>query len=67
MKVVARCWHCNKPFSGMNHPDRLTGGYWFSEIEIEPGRKVRVHKTCAAPARDAQRRITAQPAIRNAR
>lgn len=40
----------------MNNP---TGNYWFAEVTIEPGRKVKVHKICASAAMDSVRRLTA--------
>lgn len=50
------CWHCGKALSNMNNP---TGNYWFAEVTIEPGRKVKVHKICASAAMDSVRRLTA--------
>lgn len=55
---VPRCWHCNKKFSTLGKlPPGVT--YWFTELEIEPGRKVKVHKCCFPQAREGIRKITA--------
>jgi hypothetical protein len=52
------CWWCGKPLSVMNRPD---GTPWATLIEIEAGRTVRVHKTCADDTRKSLRRLTANP------
>ena len=55
-KSTPYCWHCSKALSNMNHPKKE---YWFTEIEIEPGRTVKVHKTCQSAAKESIRKLTA--------
>jgi hypothetical protein len=50
------CWWCGKPLSTMNRPD---GTPWATLVEIEPGREVKVHKTCAPDVRKSLRKLTA--------
>lgn len=56
---IGRCWHCMGKFSAMRPPSGQE--FWFSEIEIEPGRKVKVHKCCIEPALESVRHLTARP------
>jgi hypothetical protein len=52
------CWWCGKPLSVWNRPD---GTPWATLVAIEPGRVVKVHKTCAADTRASLRQLTATP------
>ncbi len=62
-KPVPLCWHCNTKFSTLNLKSKLGERYWSTLIEIEPGRFVKVHKTCQEAALRSIRKLTAAPPV----